>query len=130
MHIDAATLRRLWPGARQPLVDALATRGGSVFAKYGLTTPLRLAHFLAQISHESGGGTVTAENLSYSSAARIAAVWPRRFTAASAEPYLHHPKWPADKVYNGRMGNAPVSDDGFNYRGRGLLQLTGRDSYR
>jgi len=130
MRIDAATLRRLWPRAPQPLVDAIATHGGSVFAKYGLTTPLRLAHFMAQISHESGGGTVTAENLSYSSAARIAAVWPRRFTAASAVPYVHNPQGLADRVYNGRMGNTPGSDDGFNYRGRGLLQLTGRDSYR
>lgn len=128
--LDAATLRRLWPRAPQALVDAMAAHAPAAFAKYGLTTRLRVLHLLAQISHESGGGTITAENLNYSTAARIAAVWPRRFTPASAAPYVHNPKGLADKVYNGRMGNRPGTDDGYNYRGRGLLQITGRDSYQ
>lgn len=130
MQIDAATLRRLWPRAPQALVDAMAAKSAAVFAKHGLTTSLRVAHFMAQISHESNGGTITTENLSYSHAERIAAVWPSRFTPASAAPYVHNPRALADKVYNGRMGNAPGSDDGYSYRGRGLLQITGRESYR
>ena len=128
--LDAGTLRRLWPAAPAALVEAIAAHAAATFARFGLTTRLRVVHFLAQISHESGGGTVTAENLNYTSAARIAAVWPTRFTPASAQPYVGNPGKLADAVYNGRMGNAPGSDDGFNYRGRGLLQITGRASYR
>jgi putative chitinase len=130
MSLDAVTLRRLWPRAPQPIVDAIASRSAIVFPKYGLTTPLRQAHFLAQISHEFGGGTIGRESLNYSTAARIAAVWPRRFTPATAAPYVHNDRGLADKVYNDRMGNRPGSDDGFDYRGGGPLQLTGRDSYR
>jgi putative chitinase len=130
MQLDTGTLRRLWPRAPQALVDGVVAHAPATFARYGLTTPLRVAHFMAQISHESGGGTITAENLNYASAERIAAVWPKRFTPASARPYVHNPHGLADRVYNGRMGNAPGSDDGFNYRGRGLLQITGRASYR
>lgn len=131
MQVDAGTLRRLWPQAPAGLVDAVAARSAAVFAKHGITTPLRAAHFMAQISHESGGGTITEESLTYTHAERIAEVWPTRFTAASAAPYVRNPKALADKVYDGRMDNAPApSDDGFNYRGRGLLQITGRESYR
>jgi putative chitinase len=131
MQIDAATLRRLWPHAPQTLVDAVAARSAAVFAKHGLTSELRVAHFLAQISHESGGGTITEESLTYTHAERIAAVWPTRFTAESAQAYVRNPTKLACAVYDGRMGNGPSpSTDGYNYRGRGLLQITGRDSYR
>jgi putative chitinase len=84
---------------------------------------------MAQISHESDGGTITAENMNYTTAARIAAVWPSRFTPESAVPFVRNPKVLANKVYNGRMGNAVGTDDGFNFRGRGLLQITGKESY-
>ena len=131
MQLDAVTLRRLWPQAPAALVDDVAARSAAVFAKHGLTSALRVAHFMAQISHESGGGTITQESLDYTHAERIAAVWPTRFTAESAQACVRNPKALADKVYDGRMGNGPApSDDGFNYRGRGLLQITGRDSYR
>jgi putative chitinase len=130
MRIDAATLRRLWPRAPQALVDAVAERSATVFARHGLTAPLRISHFLAQISHESGGGTITEESLNYTTPARIAAVWPRRFTAETATAYIRNPRKLADSVYNGRMGNRPGTEDGYDFRGRGLLQITGRDSYR
>jgi putative chitinase len=131
MQVDASTLRRLWPHAPQPLVDAVAARSAAVFEKHAITTPLRAAHFMAQISHESGGGTITEESLTYTHAERIAAVWPTRFTAASAQPYVRNPSKLACAVYDGRMGNgAAPSTDGYDYRGRGLLQITGRDSYR
>lgn len=123
-------LRRLWPHAPAPLLEAVAAQSASVFARTKINTPLRIAHFLAQVSHESNGGTVTRESLKYTHAARIEAVWPKRFTVDSAAPFVNNERALADKVYNGRMGNAASGDDGFNFRGRGLLQITGRDSYR
>lgn len=127
---DRDTLRRLWPHASNALVDGIMTDAPRVLGTYRINTPLRLAHFLAQISHESDGGTVDREDLNYTHAARIREVWPRRFpTIASAEPYVRNPEKLADKVYQGRMGNKEPGD-GYAYRGRGLLQITGRDSYR
>lgn len=130
MKLDKATLTRLWPHANSSLTDGIVAQSESVFTKYEINTPLRLAHFMAQISHESDGGVITEENMNYTTAARIAAVWPSRFTPDTAQAYVHNPKALANKVYNGRMGNASGTDDGYNYRGRGLLQITGKESYQ
>ena len=113
------------PGLRNGIAAAVPT----VFPKYGITTPLLVAHLMAQISHECGAGLEVEENLSYS-AQRMTQVWPSRFpTIASAIPYAHNPRQLANKVYNGRMGNALNSNDGWNYRGRGATQTTGRAGY-
>ena len=86
------------------------------------------AHLLGQAHHESGGFKKTTESLYYSSPERIQAVWPTRFeTIADAEPYAKNSEKLADKVYGGRMGN---NGEGFKWRGRGFLQITGRDNYR
>jgi putative chitinase len=93
-------------------------------------TPQRVAHFLAQVLHESQALTVEYENLDYG-AARLAAVWPGRFRPAGPlDPaaYAHNPRKLANLVYGKRMGNTAPAD-GFVYRGRGLLQITGKDSY-
>lgn len=127
--ISRALLKKMWPSAAPALVNKVADQAGAIFDEFGINTPLRVAHFMAQISHESGGGTVTAENMNYTSAARIAAVWPSRFTVESAKGYVRNPGKLASKVYNGRMGNRAGTDDGYRYRGRGLLQLTGRAAY-
>lgn len=127
--MDRATLVRLWPHAPAALIDAIVATAPAVFAKHHIDTALRFHHFMAQISHESDGGTIKEENLSYSTAARIAQVWPTRFTVAEAQAYVHNPQGLAVRVYNGRMGNRVGSSDGYDYRGRGLLQITGRDSY-
>lgn len=124
-----AALRRLWPRASKKLLGEIIETADDIFARYQVNTPRRLAHFMAQVSHESDGGTITAENLSYTTPARIVAVWPTRFTEASARAYVRNPKKLASKVYSGRMGNRAGTDDGYTYRGRGLLQITGRESY-
>lgn len=125
-------LRKLWPHGDQHipgLMEGIVNSAPTVFQKYGLTTPLIVAHALAQFSHECGAGLEMVENLNYS-AQGLQRTWPSRFNAAKAARYAHNPKMIADNVYGGRMGNAPPpSDDGWNYRGRGLSQVTGKEGY-
>lgn len=98
------------------------------FPAADITTPLRLAHLLAQSSVETAGFTRLVENLNYT-AERIRAVWPSRFpTVASAAPYARNPEALANKVYGGRFGNLD-DGDGWKYRGRGTKQTTFRDNY-
>lgn len=101
-------------------------------AKHYDLSPERGAHLLGQASHESGGFKRTSEGLYYSSAERIQAVWPSRFpTVESAEPYAKNPEALANRVYANRMGNGDeASGDGFLWRGRGFLQLTGADNVK
>lgn len=87
------------------------------------------AYCLATGHGETGGRfQPVRENLNYTSASRIAAVWPTRFTVSSARAYVRNPPKLANKVYNGRMGNRPGSDDGWVMRGTGMGQITGRDN--
>lgn len=82
---------------------------------------------MAQVLHETGGLTVLVENMNYR-AERIVQVWPSRFrTIEEATPYAHNPEKLANKVYGGRMGNTHPGD-GWRFIGRGLLQITGRES--
>ena len=98
-------------------------------AKFNITNTLRLAHFLAQAGHESGQFKATSENLNYSSKGLLG-IFPRYFTAATAEQYARKPEMIASKVYGGRMGNgAEATKDGYKFRGRGYIQLTGKDNY-
>ena len=133
MQLHEASLRRLWPrgDSRVPgLVVGIARSSKDVFARYGITTPNLVAHVMAQISHECGAGHDVVENMNYT-AQRVMQVWPSRFpTLASAQPYAGNPRALANKVYNGRMGNRSRSDDGWNFRGRGGAQATGREGYK
>lgn len=99
-------------------------------AKFNLNTPLRLAHFLAQAGHESGGFRVFNENLNYS-AKGLMGIFKKYFpTEALANAYARKPEKIANRVYGGRMGNGPeASGDGFKFRGRGAIQLTGKSNY-
>jgi len=128
----ATALNKLWPNGDQKcpgLRAGIIASAPAVFAKYGIKDALVLAHFMAQVSHECGAGHDIVENLNYT-AARMTQVWPSRFpNVESAQPYAGNPKALANKVYNGRMGNAVGSDDGWNFRGRGGSQTTGRDGY-
>jgi len=109
----------------QPVADCLAKFAPS----YGMTTPPRLAEFVAQIANETGGFTVWEENLHYS-AAGLLRTWPSHFNADIAERCAGQPLLIAERAYGGRMGNGPEGcGEGWKYRGRGALQLTGKDAY-
>jgi putative chitinase len=121
----------LAPSARSSYRDAFQ-EGQSVLDRYSISeSSLRISHFMAQVLHESAGLTIQFENLNYS-AQRLTQVWPKRFLPKGPlDPrmYAHNPESLANEVYGGRMGNAALGD-GYTYRGRGLLQTTGKDSYR
>jgi putative chitinase len=110
--------------------DAVIAMIPDTAAKFQINTPLRLAHFLAQCGHESGGFRLTKENLNYS-AKGLNGIFKKYFpTLESALPYERKPEKIANKVYGGRMGNGPeASGDGAKFCGRGYIQLTGRDNY-
>lgn len=97
--------------------------------RYGQdATPERMAEFIAQIANETGGFAHFSENLNYS-AKRLTEVWPGRYpTLAAAQPYARNPEALATHTYGGRMGNTQAGD-GWRFRGRGALQLTGRANY-
>jgi len=98
--------------------------------QYEINTVERVAAFIAQCAHESGGFSTLEENLNYK-AATLTKLWPQRFPTGVAEQYAGKPEKIANKTYGGRMGNGPEdSQEGYKFRGRGLLQLTGKDNYR
>lgn len=126
--LTLAMLNSNWPRAKLSLIQGMSANA-IVLSELGINTPLRMAHFMGQISEECGGGTQMVESLSYT-AARMMKIFRSRFpNLASTRGFVRNEMAFGDKVYNGRMGNRPGTDDGFNFRGRGCLQLTGRDSY-
>jgi putative chitinase len=110
--------------------DAVIAMIPAVAQKFQIDSALRLAHFLAQCGHESGGFRLTKENLNYS-AKGLNGIFKKYFpTLQSALPYERKPEKIANKVYGGRMGNGPeASGDGAKFCGRGYIQLTGKDNY-
>ena len=131
LAISSSQLAQLAPSARSSYRAAFAA-AQPVLDRFEISVkPLRLAHFMAQVLHESGALTVQFENLNYS-AERLPRVWPSRFKPRGPlDPaaYAHNPQKLANEVYGGRMGNT-APNDGYTYRGRGLLQLTGKASYQ
>jgi len=115
---------------RGHIPDAVIAMIPDTAAKFAINTPLRLAHFLAQCGHESGGFRATQENLNYS-AKGLNGIFKKYFpTEAAAAAYARNPQKIANKVYGGRMGNGlEASGDGYKFRGRGYIQLTGKDNY-
>jgi putative chitinase len=102
-----------------------------VTEKFGITNPLRMAHFLAQCSHESINFTAVRENLNYSAKALMGTFKKYFPTLELALQYERKPEKIGNKVYASRMGNGDeASGDGFNYRGRGYIQLTGKSNYK
>ena len=115
---------------RGHIPDAVIAQIPDTAAKFQINTPLRLAHFLAQCGHESGGFRATQENLNYS-AKGLNGIFKKYFpTEAAAAAYARQPIKIASKVYGGRMGNGPEStQEGYKFRGRGYIQLTGKENY-
>lgn len=101
----------------------------NVIEEFDINTTKRISMFLAQIGHESGGLTKLHENLNYK-ADRLAQIFPKYFKGIDTSEYAHNPERIANLVYANRMGNGPVeSGDGYRFRGRGAVQLTGRSNY-
>jgi putative chitinase len=109
--------------------DSVITQIPTVMEKFQINTPLRLAHFLAQCGHESGNFRAVQENLNYS-ADGLKRIFPKYFPGNLAESYARNPEKIASKVYGGRMGNGDeTTKEGFKFRGRGYIQLTGKANY-
>ena len=109
--------------------DAVINQIPSIVEKFNCNTPLRLSHFLAQCGHESGGFKAVSENLNYS-AKGLLGTFGKYFNATTAAQYERKPEMIASKVYGGRMGNGDeASKEGFKFRGRGYIQLTGKSNY-
>lgn len=122
------------PGIRA-VVDGILATQENAFNKSGITKDIHIAHLMAQVSHESGNGSEMTESLNYASTA-LRKQWPKHFTDAQAKEYGRTAEHPADQkmigilAYGGRMDNDPFpSEDGYNFRGRGLIQTTGKAGY-
>jgi putative chitinase len=123
------TIRRALPLCREPARWAPVL--SAAMAGYEIDSPDRIASFIAQIGHESGQFNRLVESLIYSTPQRLMRVWPKRFpTEVIAAPYVKNESRLANYVYANRLGNGDTdSGDGFRFRGRGLIQITGRSNY-
>jgi len=121
-----AKILKMKPAKAGEWIDAI----NETFEKFDISTPERQACFLGQCAHESGGFTALSENLNYS-AVSLCRVWPKRFpTITDGQICERNPEKIANRVYASRMGNGDEeSGEGYAYRGRGLIQLTGKSNY-
>lgn len=118
-------------GLRGHVPDSVLLQIPDTASKFNITTPLRLAHFLAQCAHESGGFRVVFENLNYD-ASGLCKIFPSYFpTLELAKQYAFKPELIASRAYGNRMGNgAEATKEGYTFRGRGYIQLTGKNNYK
>lgn len=125
MNLTSAFMYAIAPAANALIVAGIVNNA----ALMADMSDAEVCCFLGQSAQETGGFTVLEENLNYS-APRLRAVWPSRFPSVdAAAPYAHNPRALADLVYGDRMGNRPGTDDGYNFRGRGMFNTTGRENY-
>ena len=109
--------------------DGVYNQIADTASKFNITNNLRLAHFLAQCAHESGNFKAVSENLNYSSDG-LKKIFPKYFPGTLSESYARNPEKIAARVYGGRMGNGDeTTKEGFKFRGRGYIQLTGKNNY-
>lgn len=126
MPITQSQLIAILPNSAK-VAAAFAPVLNTAMVKYQIVTRLRMAAFIAQVGHESAQLTRLVENLNYSADALVT-TWPARFDTALAAKYARQPERIAAVVYSARMGNT-APDDGWAYRGRGLIQITGKGNY-
>jgi len=128
MVITQQQLRQIIPG--NPYVDHWCEALNAILPDYEIDSPQRVAAFLAQCAHESGGFVFLRENLNYK-AESLVRVWPRLFPNIDmARHYEKKPEQIANRAYGNRMGNGPEdTGDGWRHCGRGLIQLTGKNNY-
>jgi len=113
---------------KDKIPDSVYSELPETVTRFNLDFPLRLAHFMAQIAHESMNFSRKEENLMYS-ADRLLVVFPKYFNQESVKYYALQPENIANHIYSNRMGNGNESSgDGWKYRGRGYIQLTGKDN--
>ena len=128
MELTKELLSKLIPN--NPNIDGWYNALSKLLPDYEINTPQRMAAFIAQCSHESGGFTTLKENLNYR-AETLSKIWPSKFPADVATQYAGQPEKIANRAYANRMGNGDeASGDGWKYCGRGLIQLTGHDNYQ
>lgn len=136
-NISPQQLAQIFPAMSSARVNHITPLINQVIQHYQIPYGA-LPEFLANIGHESGLFSIKAENMNYS-ADRMAVIWPGRYAVdpkakdkvpnALAKSLHYKPRELANLTYNGRMGNRPNSDDGYNFRGGGFAQITGRDAY-
>lgn len=134
--ITATTLKNVVVSITHDRALIIAGIINHVCPQYGINNADKLHEFLATVIHESGGFRIKTENLHYTTAERLVAVWPSRFSIETvpgklpAHKYINNAQFLANTVYAGRMGNGDLSsNDGWTFRGRGFIQITGRDMY-
>lgn len=128
IQLTAAGLRKIAPGAKPQIISGIVLHQ-HLLQKYGIDNRQRVSMFLGQVCVETAGLTRLEENLYYTTASRLCAVWPTRFrTKAAARPYLRNPQKLANKVYGGRLGNKGPND-GWLFRGSGCKQTTGKHNF-
>jgi putative chitinase len=129
MSITKEQLSSFFEDTDDDVIKAFIDPLNKTFEKFEINNPNRIAMFLAQVGHESGGLTKTSENLNYKPE-RLAQIFPKYFRDVDPSEYAHNPEKIANRVYANRMGNGDEeSGDGYKFRGRGLIELTGRDNY-
>ena len=128
--ITKEQLQSFFEDTDEEVIDKFVDPLNKAMEHFEINNSKRVAMFIAQVGHESGGLNHTAENLNYK-AATLSKVFPKYFRDNDPEEYAHNPEKIANLVYSNRMGNGDEeSGDGYKYRGRGLIQLTGHDNYK
>jgi putative chitinase len=129
MEMTVEILQACLPQAKPARLEMFCEGINETFEHFDISNPARMAMFLAQTAHESANFSAVEENLNYQAKA-LMAFWPKRF-AGVADQYARKPEKIANRAYCDRMGNGnEASGEGWAYRGRGLIQLTGKDNYR
>lgn len=127
--VTVEQLHEMFPQAKKENLEKYHDALNAAFDEFEINTPQRQAMFLAQVAHESGNFSAVSENLNYK-AETLAKVFPKYFKDRDPNDYAKQPEKIANLVYGSRMGNGDEdSGDGYRYRGRGLIQLTGKNNY-